>query len=410
MRALDPGATLCGRYQILGLAGRGGMGAVYAAQDTRLGLTVALKQTTASNEALRRAFRREGRLLAALRHPCLPRVLDHFEHGGELFLAMEYVPGEDLGALLAKRGGPFPPGDVLAWADDLLGALEYLHGQTPPVVHRDIKPQNLKLAPAGGVVLLDFGLARGAAGGQTQMLSGATLAGYTLSYAPVEQIQGGAVDERADLYALGATLYHLLAGHPPVDALSRAVARLDSDPDPLPTLAEARPGLPQPLCDAVMGALALRAADRPQSAGELRAALRAAGDCAIPSSGLASPPRRARRWVAWAAAPAAALALAIGLGAAGAAAPGGEPSPSPVVTAQALPTARPSATVTPSPPPTDTATPLPPTATPTATASPTEQPSPTEAPTATAKPRPAATARPAPTALPPPIPIIPGAP
>ncbi|NTU86397.1 MAG: serine/threonine protein kinase, partial [Chloroflexales bacterium] len=220
MRALTPGTTIHSRYQILALAGRGGMGAVYAARDGRLGATVALKQTLAGDEALRRAFRREARLLSALRHPALPRVLDHFEEVGELFLVMEYVPGDDLGALLARRRAPFSAGEALAWADALLDALEYLHGHTPPVVHRDIKPQNLKLTPEGAVVLLDFGLARGAAGGQTLMLSGATLAGYTPHYAPLEQIQGGAADQRADLYGLGATLYHLLAGEPPADALA----------------------------------------------------------------------------------------------------------------------------------------------------------------------------------------------
>ena len=429
MRSFDPGATLCGRYQILGLAGRGGMGAVYAACDSRLGLTVALKQTLATDESLRRAFRREGRLLAALRHPCLPRVLDHFEDGGELFLVMEYVPGDDLGALLARRGGPFPASDVLGWADALLDVLEYLHGQSPPVVHRDIKPQNLKLAPGGGVVLLDFGLARGAAGGQTMMLSGATVAGYTLSYAPVEQIQGGAVDTRADLYALGATLYHLLSGKLPVDALARAVARLDGDPDPLPPLAEVRPDLPVALCDVVMGALALRGADRPACATELRDELRAAGLCDAPPP---TPPRRSRRWALWAAAPVLSLALAAGLVAVRAAAPAGAaPTPEPAaVTESAVPTARPSPSGTARPSPAPSALPVPqrataqspadgepvdaPTAVSTATAIPTAAPAATvrPRPAATARPRPAATARPRPaaTAAPPPIPIIPGAP
>ena len=419
MRVYESGMTICGRYQILGLAGRGGMGAVYAACDSRLGLTVALKQTCATDEGLRRAFRREGRLLAALRHPCLPRVLDHFEDGGELFLAMEYVPGDDLGAMLAQRGGPFPVADVWGWADALLDALEYLHRQSPPVVHRDIKPQNLKLAPGGGVVLLDFGLAHGAAGGQTMMLSGATVAGYTLSYAPVEQIQGGAVDVRADLYALGATLYHLLSGKPPVDALARAVARLDGDPDPLPPLGDARPGLPPALCAVVMGALALRGADRPATAADLRDALRVAGLCDAPPP-TPPPPRRSRRWALWAAAPALSLALAIGMVAVRA---GAAPAPEPAaVTESAVPTARPSPSGTARPSPAPSALPVPqrataqspadgepvdaPTAVPTATAIP------TAATAATARPRPAATVRPRPaaTTAPPPIPIIPGAP
>lgn len=427
MRVYESGTTICGRYQILGLAGRGGMGAVYAACDSRLGLTVALKQTFATDEGLRRAFRREGRLLAALRHPCLPRVLDHFEDGGELFLAMEYVPGDDLGAMLAQRDGPFPMADVWGWADALLDALEYLHRQSPPVVHRDIKPQNLKLAAGGGVVLLDFGLARGAAGGQTLMLSGATVAGYTLSYAPIEQIQGGAVDARADLYALGATLYHLLSGKAPVDALARAVARLDGDPDPLPPLGAVRPELPVALCNVVMGALALRGADRPATATELRDGLRAAG-CGDISPPSPAPVRRSRRWVLWAAAPALALALVVGLGAVRAAAPAGA-APAPdlvVVTESAVPTVLPSPvpTVIARPSPSPSPLPVPPRGSaqspaesepvdaPTATDSPTATAIPTAAPVAPAKPRPAATARPRPaaTVAPPPIPIIPVAP
>jgi eukaryotic-like serine/threonine-protein kinase len=327
MRVLSPGATLCGRYQILGLAGQGGMGAVYAARDTRLGLTVALKQTLATDEGLRRAFRREGRLLAALRHPCLPRVLDHFEDAGDLFLAMEYIPGDDLAAQLAGRGRPFPVAEVLGWADALLEALEYLHGQSPPVVHRDIKPQNLKLTPAGNIVLLDFGLARGAAGGQTRMLSGATVSGYTLSYAPVEQIQGGSFDERADLYALGATLYHLLAGVPPIDALARAVARLDGDPDPLLNLRVGQPDLPAAVSDVIMAALAIRAVDRPQRAADLRAALRAATLRAEPPTPVVQQRPQWAWWVMWVM-PLVALALAIviSVGAIGAATPIAEPT------------------------------------------------------------------------------------
>ncbi len=244
------------------------------------------------------------------------------------------------------------------------------------------------------------------------------MAGYTLSYAPVEQIQGGAVDVRADLYALGATLYHLLSGKPPVDALARAVARLDGDPDPLPPLGDARPGLPPALCAVVMGALALRGADRPATAADLRDALRVAGLCDAPPP-TPPPTRRSRRWALWAAAPALSLALAVGMVAVRA---GAAPAPEPAaVTESAVPTARPSPSGTARPSPAPPALPVPqrataqspadgepvdePTAVPTATAIP------TAATAATARPRPAATVRPRPaaTTAPPPIPIIPGA-
>src|SRR5215210_5200605 len=157
---LTSDTVLQNRYRILRPLGRGGMGAVYEAFDERLSRAVALKETLAETDELRRAFGREARLLANLRHPALPKVLDHFDEGSGLFLVMEFIPGDDLGRLL-ELGRAFDPAEVLGWADQLLDALDYLHGLDPPVLHRDIKPSNLKLLPAGHVVLLDFGLAKG---------------------------------------------------------------------------------------------------------------------------------------------------------------------------------------------------------------------------------------------------------
>src|ERR687889_1472487 len=137
---LTTDTILQGRYRILRPLGRGGMGAVYEAADTRLSRNVALKETLVETDELRRAFEREARLLANLRHPALPKVLDHFSEGSGLFLVMEFIPGDDLGVMLERRERPFEPGEVLGFADQLLGALEYLHGLNPPVLHRDIKP------------------------------------------------------------------------------------------------------------------------------------------------------------------------------------------------------------------------------------------------------------------------------
>ena len=121
----------------------------------------------------------------------------------------------------------------MTWADQLLDALDYLHTQDPQIVHRDIKPQNLKLTSRGQIILLDFGLAKGQAGEISRVTTAASIFGYTPNYAPLEQIQGLGTDTRSDLYSLGATLYHLMTGVKPPDALTRAAALVNGQPDPL---------------------------------------------------------------------------------------------------------------------------------------------------------------------------------
>src|ERR671926_439056 len=229
-RMIAPGTVLQNRYAVERRIGEGGMGAVYVATDRRFGSTVALKETFFEDPSLRKAFEREARLLNHLRHPALPRVSDHFTEGAGQFLVMEYIAGEDLSAMLKERGGGFPASQVLAWADQLLDALEYLHAQDPPVIHRDIKPQNLKLGARNQIVLLDFGLAKGAPM-QTRVTASGSVFGYSFNYAPIEQMQGTGTDPRSDLYSLGATLYHLLTAKTPPDALTRATAVLNGDPE-----------------------------------------------------------------------------------------------------------------------------------------------------------------------------------
>src|SRR5689334_17164519 len=114
------------------------MGAVYMARDQRLRSVVALKESLYTDEQARRAFEREAALLANLHHPALPNVIDHFTEGDQQFLVMQFIPGDDLGAKMENKGGPFSVAEVTAWADQLLDALDYLHTQTPPVLHRDI--------------------------------------------------------------------------------------------------------------------------------------------------------------------------------------------------------------------------------------------------------------------------------
>ncbi|MHB8999996.1 MAG: serine/threonine-protein kinase [Thermoanaerobaculia bacterium] len=156
---LQSGRLLQGRYRITSLLGEGGMGTVYEVVDERLHSTVALKQTTLASEHLRAQFEREARLLARLRHPALTKVIDHFSEEDGQFLVMEYIEGPDLHQRMKQRGAPFAVQEVVAWSDQLLDALDYLHTQATPIVHRDIKPQNLKLTIRTQIILLDFGLA-----------------------------------------------------------------------------------------------------------------------------------------------------------------------------------------------------------------------------------------------------------
>jgi serine/threonine protein kinase len=230
---LAPETVLQNRYRILRLLGQGGMGAVYEALDERLDTTVALKETLFTDERLRKQFEREARLLARMHHPALPRVSDHFAEGDGQFLVMQYIPGDDLSQMMARKQGPFPPDQVLTWGDQLLDALDYLHTQDPQIIHRDIKPQNLKLTGRGQIILLDFGLAKGQTGGVSVVTTSASIFGYTPNYAPLEQIQGLGTDARSDIYALSATLYHLMTGVKPPDALTRAAALVNGQPDPL---------------------------------------------------------------------------------------------------------------------------------------------------------------------------------
>jgi signal transduction histidine kinase/DNA-binding CsgD family transcriptional regulator len=264
------------------------MGAVYEAVDIRLHSTVALKQMLIAASG-GHAFEQEARILAALRHPMLPVVSDYFQENDTQFLVMQFIRGADLAALLAQRGTPFPADDVLRWADDLLDTLAYLHRQMPPVIHRDIKPHNLKLAEDGRIVLLDFGLAKGASG-LTAGVSRPSVFGYTPQYAPLEQIQGIGTGPASDLYSLAATLFHLLSGQPPPDALSRAAALVAQRPDPLPLFDTFAPQLPSAACAALAAGLALHAADRPPSAQALRDRLRLATQHAAPGAPTRSLP------------------------------------------------------------------------------------------------------------------------
>ncbi|HEY6122991.1 MAG TPA: serine/threonine-protein kinase [Pyrinomonadaceae bacterium] len=277
---LTPETILQNRYRIIRQLGQGGMGAVYEAIDERLDTTVALKETFFADERLRKQFEREARLLARLHHPALPRVSDHFSEGDGQFLVMQYIAGEDLAEMVSRRRGAFPPNQVLTWAEQLLDALDYLHTQEPQIVHRDIKPQNLKTTSRGQIILLDFGLAKGQVGEVSRVTTSGSIFGYTPNYAPLEQIQGLGTDARSDLYSLAATVYHLMTGIKPPDALSRAAALVNGQPDPLQNAHAANSAVDPNVAAVLDKAMAQNRDQRYSSAAEMQKALGQADEAA----------------------------------------------------------------------------------------------------------------------------------
>lgn len=274
MKPLAPNTLLQNRYLIVQLIGKGGMGEVYLAVDQRLGSAIALKRTYFSDdEQLASAFEREARMLARLRHAVLPKVSDHFTENETQYLVMEHISGDDLSKRLETTKKPFPLNWVLFWADQLLDALAYLHSHEPPIVHRDIKPQNLKLTNENHIILLDFGLAKNSTG-HTKVTTGGSLVGYTPHYAPMEQIRGTGTSAKSDIYSLSATLYQLLSAEVPPDALSRADYILNSLPDPVTPLNEINGDVPKAISDVLIKGMALSAEQRYASAREMQKALR----------------------------------------------------------------------------------------------------------------------------------------
>ena len=274
---LKAGALLQDRYRIVRQLGKGGMGAVYEAVDQRLEATVALKETFSVDERLRRQFEQEARLLAQLHHPALPRVSDYFTEGDRAFLVMQFISGADLAEIISQQPGPFPKATVIAWADQLLDALIYLHTRDRQIIHRDIKPHNLKLTSNGRIALLDFGLAKAEASDASTTVSSTSIFGYTRRYSPLEQIQNHGTTPRSDIYALGATLYHLLTGAKPLDAVARATALVNSKSDPLQPADEIYRAVGPEIAAILSRAMALNPEGRYASANDFREALRKVG-------------------------------------------------------------------------------------------------------------------------------------
>mgnify|MGYP001826104179 FL=1 len=221
--SLQTGQVLEQRYRIEALLGQGGMGAVYRAVDLKFNTPVALKEDLTVTPDSQRQFTREAALLHQLRHPNLPRVTDHFAIAGQgQYLVMDHIEDEDLKGLL-RRQGPLTEAQALNWICQVLDALEYLHSRQ--VIHRDVKPANVKITPQGQVYLVDFGLAKVYDPGQETTIGAR---GATPGYAPPEQYGQGRTDARSDVYSAGATLYSLVSGQVPPDALDMVIRRAGS--------------------------------------------------------------------------------------------------------------------------------------------------------------------------------------
>jgi eukaryotic-like serine/threonine-protein kinase len=224
---LERGALLNNRYRIIDILGQGGMGSVYRAVDENLGVEVAVKDNLFTTEEYARQFRREAVILATLRHPNMPRVTDHFVIDGQgQYLIMDYIEGEDLRQRM-DRIGTISEDEAIIIGAAICDALSYLATCDPPIVHRDIKPGNVRITPNGHIYLVDFGLAKDLKSHQTTTTGARAM---TPGYSPPEQYGTSRTDQRSDIYSLGATLYAALTGMIPEDALSRAVDHVDLTP------------------------------------------------------------------------------------------------------------------------------------------------------------------------------------
>ncbi len=263
--SLEIGTLLHRRYRIVENLAQGGMGSVYSAMDETLGILVAVKENLFTTEEAARQFKLEATILANMRHPNLPRVTDHFDVDGQgQYLVMDYIEGEDLRERM-ERIGAIPEDDVIMIGAAICDALTYLHSRTPPILHRDIKPGNVKIAPNGHIVLLDFGLAKVVQGDQATTVGARAM---TPGYSPPEQYGTARTDPRSDIYSLGATLYAAASGVIPEDGLARAMENAELEP-----LRKRSPGTSRKFALVIEKAMGVDPLDRFQSAEDFKRAL-----------------------------------------------------------------------------------------------------------------------------------------
>ncbi len=297
--AIPPATLLGGRYSIMRKLGHGGMGAVYLVSDVRLsGKLWAVKEMSdaAITDPLEKqnavqAFKHEAALLATLEHPNLTKVVDFFADLGKHFLVMDYIEGQTLAELLQTRQKPFSEHEVLPWAEQLCHVLHYLHSRPQPIIFRDLKPGNIMLDRMGRVKLIDFGIARLFKPGKQRD----TMSYGTSGYAPPEQYGKGQTDVRSDIYALGATLHHLLTLRDPAD-----------QPFRFPSIRSLNPSVSAHVDEAIMKAVEQEPEKRWQCVDDFAAALCAASQPAnapvpheeavsLPPTRLAAPPTETER-------------------------------------------------------------------------------------------------------------------
>lgn len=262
---LERGALLHKRYRIVEILGQGGMGSVYRAVDENLGVDVAVKENLFTTDEYARQFRLEAVILANLRHPNLPRVTDHFVIGDQgQYLVMDYIEGEDLRQRMERMGNITEDEAILIGAA-LCDALAYLHTRKPPILHRDIKPGNVKITPDGHIFLVDFGLAKVLHGSQATTTGARAM---TPGYSPPEQYGTARTDPRTDIYSLGATLYAALSGIIPEDGLARAM-----DNTQLTPLRKRNSKVSRRFAASIEKAMGIDPADRFQNAEEFKRSL-----------------------------------------------------------------------------------------------------------------------------------------
>lgn len=296
-----------GRYRIDATIAETSESAVFQGYDTVRNAKVVVKEivvkmnkvtTLAQQENLKLNFVNQAKILATVKHDSLVQVEDYFSEIGRQFLVLESVDGDDLESAVKANGKGFSVKEVAAWADQILDALKYLHALEPPLIHKFVRPKNIRKLPDGRVKLLAHGMHSSDGSVSTSIAPGGDDAGV-LNFSALEIIWEGldsasqkviasgydeqsekilksAPDARSDVYSVGATLYFILTGKAPVDPLERSIEMLDGKADPLAKPSELNPEIPEQVNDAIVKALMIKREDRHDSASAMRIALRAA--------------------------------------------------------------------------------------------------------------------------------------